>query len=450
MPEETTVKLEPTKAPMTLRDPDEAAAATPGASEDWEVESESAETSLAPDDTTEAAIRAEAEAQAKAGDTPVPDAASADASEGDESSDQESASAEASSPEEPATEAEPAKETKAQRAKRKRTARRDALQEEINRLTWERNQELQRIQEARAQRASLTETRQQPPADEERDGASQQSSPPPEAPFPTLPVYTDFDTDDAYRAAVQEYNGKVASWHAEQTKRVREDVAREMSTGVSQQLEAERARQAHETAREQFVAARERAQAEHDDWHDVVENVKQLRSSWTNEKFTGQDGQIVPTPFLSDVVANTEQGPELLYWLGSNLDEAHALAELQPTTALRHAIVRSPSPDRLMQHFATEAGRAEFERLKALHPVDLSIAIGVLSAQVSAAPRGSTEPAPEPITQASPPAKPPRGMPAAQTHGQSQNSNQFDFESWMRAEDEREQKERERLLGARP
>ena len=388
---------------------------TPAADPSWTVESFSAPADPAPSDTTvgreEAGARAEG---SEATETPSGESASAG----------ETPTSGVSSP--------PPK-------KRKQT-----FQERIDELTGQRHSVERDLAAERARREALEarlDTLERGTTPAAAAGATTQpaasvshvSASVAAAPMPTPPKYLDFESDEAYQAALTAWNGAMASW---QTSR-EEALATRLRADLDQRFDTERQtaiRMAHE------AAVNERARAMHAAHPDFAEHLE-ANAEVFNE---------IKSPFLQDIVVSTDEGFELLNDLARTPAVALALGALPlPSRPLADAVRASPQARAIMKHFASDEGRLDFMRLRALHPVRVLAEIGRLEARLEAAVSGpASEGVTHPITQASPPAKPPGGTPRPRGAPASPSAAPTDsFEDWYAAEQKRKLSERLRAAG---
>ena len=327
------------------------------------------------------------------------------------------------------------------------TERTAQLRKDVDTLTYQKHQTTREIDDATARlaklRGELAEAdKKAKPAD---SGTPASSADPPkpaaDIAMPAHPKYRDFDTDEAYESAVATWRTDVTAWQTTREEALEAKIGKAVDTRLQSQRGEADAEQAHRA----LITRLEAARAKHPDWDEKATALRDIRSSWYNPEHHGQ----VRTPFLSDLAqslmaSNNEEGAELLHWLGSDPARAQQLADLLPTRPLRDALVMAPSVIPLLEHFATPDGATEFEALKGMHPVRLFQAVGAISARLSAAPRGSAQPA-HPITAASPAVKPPVGT--AGVRGPAHPGAPPVFEDWNASEDARELKERLRIAG---
>lgn len=440
-PTDAAAPIESQSQPIDIKDfdqsgrPDDDLAGAEG----WDEESAGAPVQTADDDSTahdgtapDAGAGRKVDAQADQVDRSDQDD-DGQADDGDDAADDQAATSEkpkAKAADAKADAATPKK--KGKDAVSQRESRLDELQRDINASTYTKHQLQRDIADLEARRAALSSGQPaQPgsaPAQTQSADAAQKADDLP----PMQPSYADFSEEEEYQQAMQQWQKDMVSWSD-----------RRIATGLETRMSAREQRDARMQAEREFASRMQATSNQHDDFGEAIEAVGSLASPWaaaTPEKYVdiGPDGRemFVPAPFLWDVIRNSQDGPEVLYYLGTHAEEAQALAELQPTTPIADAIIRSPSPVQLMAYFATPQGRQHFDQLKAMHPVVLNQQIGLLTAQVSAAPSGPTGPAPQPITAATPHARPPRGAPRAQART-SQEGN-FDIARWIEETNESE------------
>ena len=262
-------------------------------------------------------------------------------------------------------------------------------------------------------------------------------------PMPELPDYRKFATDEEYEAAVGKYRTEMSAWHRAENERLERRIAQ----GVESRFQSDGDARAADASEQRLVATLDKVRTGKLDWNERAAALKDISSSWYDPTKHGD----ATAPFLSDLARarlsmGLEDGGDLLYWLGEDSDRAQVLADLFPTRPIRDAIVHAPSVLPLLEHFATDEGRAEFEALKQMHPIRVNQAIGALSVRLAGASSGSPAP-PHPITKAQPSARPPAGTPGARgTTGPATTTKQS-FETWMAEEDAKDQRARERLAG---
>ena len=308
-----------------------------------------------------------------------------------------------------------------------------ALTKDIDALTAKRTQAQQEYQQEQTRLATLraeaaaVEAKLKPPA-------------PPAAAAPLArpdhPQYKDFETDEQYDAAVAAWRTKDQQWLDARDKALEDRI----TSGVDSRLQRQREAATAEEADAALVSRLDVAREAHPDWNEKVEPLKDLQSSWYDKTQHGK----ATAYFLSDIGQNAEDGPEFLYWLGTvaleDPDRAQRLADLLPTKALRDVIILS-SPQKLMEHFSSDEGVKEFNLLKAMHPDRMKLAVGALSARLSAADRGPAGLAPPPITKATPSAKPPAGAPPNLSRPAA-TGKAPPFLDWMAQEDEKERRQK--------
>lgn len=322
-----------------------------------------------------------------------------------------------------------------------------AIKKEIDTYTHAKHQvaselaaEQTRLTTLRAEIATAERTRTRPKAD-----ATPVETTPVADLMPEHPKYRDFDTDEAYEAAVGEWRTKSAAWDQQRIDALKTEITASVEARFTSHDGEAAARQAETT----LISTLKKVRTSKADWDEKADAMRDLQSAWYDP--TTHQGST--TPFLSDLsqsllMQGREDGAELLHWLGSDLERAQRVADLLPTRPLRDALVYAPSAIPLLAHFATPEGAVEFEQLKQMHPVRMLQAIGALSSRLAPVPRGSGAAA-HYITTAHPSARPPAGTPGARagSGGAAGSSNTFD--EWMAAEDAREQHARERLAGIR-
>lgn len=427
-------------------DPSDAA----GSDADWAVESHSASVEPPPLDTTAgkatpepaAAVEAAegvADAQAGAGD----DDGAVDAGVTTRGAGEESASAAGRPPRDDAGRFAKGKTTTTPKPRSSPTARTSQLQGDIDRLTHLKHKTAGEIAQLEAKRAALlketggTTAPGAPVAAAPATGQKADIAAP--KPMPEPPNYRDFATDEEYETARNKWHADVATWHTGETERLKADI----TSGVEARFKSSEQAAASAASEAEFTGRIEAERAKHADWDQQIAGLKDLRSSWYDPAFHGVD---TTTPMLSALVRFHPEGPGLLPWLGSDPERAQLIADLMPTPAIGNALMHVPSLQTVLDHFTTPEGVQEYEALRAMHPQQVAVAMGALSARLGAgaAPRGSA-PAPRPITSAVPPAKPPVGAPGAR--GAAPAKSEDSFESFMAAEDAKDQEKRRQLAG---
>ena len=329
----------------------------------------------------------------------------------------------------------------------------DTLTHQKHRTRTELEADERRLADVRRELATLQGHRDAPPAKEPATAAAPGREAAADAAMPAHPQYRDFETDEAYEAAVAKWRSEdVPAW---QTAR---DAALEqrITSGVDSRLRGAGDHAAFREAVGRLEATKAAVIEAHPDWDEKREVLSDLRSAWYDPR--AHKG--TTTPFLSDLartllMQGNPEGGELLYWLGSDPDRAQAVADLHPgvirmtdgtlTSPLRDALLSAPSVIPLLDHFATDAGQREWAALKQMHPIRMNQAIGLLSARLAGASSGSPG-RPHPITSAHPSARPPAGTPGARGSGGGPGQKQS-FEDWMQAEDAKELAARKRAAG---
>lgn len=264
--------------------------------------------------------------------------------------------------------------------------------------------------------------------------------------MPEFPDYRKFATDEEYEAAKAKYHTDLTAYNRAMAERIEKRITQ----GVEARFRGANDEAQITAAVDRLTTTRNKVAESKPDWEDRRANLAGVQSAWYDPDRHKAD----KTPFLTDLartllMQGNEEGGELLYWLGDpdQAERTQALADLLPSRPLRDAIVAAPSVIPLLDHFATEAGQVEFERLKQMHPVRVHQAIGALSVRLAGVSSGSPAPS-HPITKAQPSARPPAGTPGARgTTGASASTGKTTFDDWMAAEDAKERSARERLAG---
>lgn len=275
--------------------------------------------------------------------------------------------------------------------------------------------------------------------DKEKSGASTDD------PMPKHPKFSDYETDAEYEAAVAKWSDEeMPGWDARRLNRMKQEIQDGVDAKMSTRDGERRAEQVTGRMAQTLSAVRE----EKADWGEKAEALREIRSSWVSEEAMKEHG---PTPFLTDLSKSLladgyKEGAELLYWLGSDAERATKVAELLPSRAMRDAIVANPpSVIPLLEHFATDDGRTEFETLKRMHPTQAMTSLGALILRIASASSGS-DTIRRSVTGARPAARPQVGTVRAEGKG-GKAAPATDFESWMTDEDGLDEARRREALG---
>lgn len=187
--------------------------------------------------------------------------------------------------------------------------------------------------------------------------------------------------------------------------------AEEMDRRANAAAEATAAKLQAEFKAQRDKSDADRKQLAQDIEEQAVQRQHQARMAKARAKYADLDTLVhqnladLDSPFLRDVIVSTDEGAELLYHLASKPDEAHILAQLQPSQAVGDAIRDADSPLRLLSHFAQHPD--EFSRINALPPQRALLALGRLDRQLEdARPGPSPTPVPPPVTRAAGPIRP--------------------------------------------
>ena len=294
------------------------------------------------------------------------------------------------------------------------------LKHEVDTLTHTKHRTRGEVEAAERRLADLTrqiadnETRLRgTPSKDDKKPVAASATDDAELPMPEFPDYRKFATDEEYETARAKYQADMATWQRAD----RERLERRLTAGVESRFRDAGAEAQFEAAVKRLETTRDKVAGSKPDWDEKRANLADVQSSWYDPVRHGE----AKTPFLSDVartllMQGRDEGAELLYWLGEDPDRAQALADLIPTRPMRDALVNAPSVIPLLDHFATEEGRAEFEAMKQMHPIRANQAVGALAVRLAGASSGSSAVS-HPITKAQPSARPPAGTPGAR--GQS-------------------------------
>jgi len=348
---------------------------------------------------------------------------------------------------------------KGKKANKPLTQRVGELKDDIDRLTHEKHKTAAEKDRAAAElantRAELAKVQKEiadakaagtaaaPPADKAKPTAAAEDV------EPEIPDYRKFDTDEAFEAAMADYRTKHREWHNRQMDAAINKAKKDITEGVETRFKNNDAEAAQAAANTRMATTLTEVRASKPDWNEKRDALKDIQSAWYDPKTHGD----VTTPFLADLaqsrmMAGNKDGAELLYWLGSDKARAQRLADLLPSRPLRDAIVRAPSVQALLEHFATEEGAEQFNSLRRMPPQDVFLAVGALSARLESAP-GGPDTTVHRITNARPSTSPRVGSPGARagSGGGSTAANSNSFDDWMAAEDAKEEADRKRLAG---
>ena len=220
------------------------------------------------------------------------------------------------------------------------------VQKALDRLTKQREEAEARAKAAEEERdrllKAMQEGRTHPPAGDEAPVVD-------EDPAPEKPTKADFSDPEAWDAAVIKYADDKAAW----TARREVKAARE----ADQKAQAERAqKEAQQAVQEAFTARIEVAKQKYEDFTEVAES---------------PDVEI--SMVMAHAIVNSDQGPDIQYYLGKHPEEAKRIAMLRNVS------------DQLME-------------------------LGVIAASLRGPAKAeASEPAPKPVTSAPAPIKPVSG-----------------------------------------
>lgn len=308
-------------------------------------------------------------------------------------------------------------------------------QRDLDRITYEFRETERKLEEKRKELTGLTGLTGSAPKPATADAASTQ--------LPKVPQYRDFDTDEAYNTAMAKYEADVAKVIEARETAARSTVEATVTERETQAVQEAAIRTIGETV--------ERAKTRYPDWSEKAGALQGVRSSWFTPDPVKLPHVQTGTPFLSDLVQTLmaeghDEGADLIPFLGSDLERAQILADLEPTKAIRDALVLDPpAVQPLLEYFSTDAGQDHFEELRRMHPLRVARAIGQLSARLEAASSGSAPTVVPPITSAKPAGRPPAGEPsrgAAPAPGAKKP-----FLDWMAEEDAKELAKKKELAG---
>lgn len=227
------------------------------------------------------------------------------------------------------------------------------------------------------------------------------SAPPPAAPAPVASKPApDWDTYESEGKSWKDYQRDTNAWLTEEVDRRAGTAAEAAAAKIQKQFEEQQTKAA-DARKAQFAEA---AEMDRRRQHDARMTIARAKYS-DLDQLVEQNLSDVQSPFLHFLIENTEDGPELLYHLASKPDEAHILAQLQPSQAVGDAIRDADSPTRLLSHFAQHPDA--FARINTLPPQRALLALGRLDRQLEdATPGPSPVPPPSPVTRAAGPIRP--------------------------------------------
>lgn len=145
--------------------------------------------------------------------------------------------------------------------------------------------------------ALLEETRKIPPAPEPAST---------DDPEPVKPVRGNFPDPDAFEQALVDYADTKAAWTA------RREVTRALSEQERKQRE-EAVNKVRQELQTKYVQRVEKVKAKYADFDDV-----------------GMSPDVIVSPVMAEAIIQSDQGPEIQYYLGKNPNEAQRIRELPP------------------------------------------------------------------------------------------------------------------------
>lgn len=159
------------------------------------------------------------------------------------------------------------------------------------------------------------------------------------------------------------------------------------------------------------------------------------------------------TPFIANLAANSEQGAELLYYLGQNPEIAEDLAALTPPVEIRGRLTHHPSHAAILEALRTSPKPAElltklldpqsehFERIAGLSGAQAFRELLKLEGDAAPVQTPGRSPATPQRRTAAPPLRPPQGAAAAGDGTRPPDSSALDFSpEFIRAENEAERR----------
>lgn len=128
---------------------------------------------------------------------------------------------------------------------------------------------------------------------------------------PVAPKAEEFDTWESYETARLEYVERLSDWKLDQQMRARTEAEKKAAEEREQQ------------SRDQQRAAT------------FAERVKAVQARYPDFEQVAYSEAVPMSEAMRDVIVDSEQGPELAYWLGKNPEEAARIAQLPPLAAAR-------------------------------------------------------------------------------------------------------------------
>lgn len=229
--------------------------------------------------------------------------------------------------------------------------------------------------------------------------SAQSPAPTAPAPDPVKPA-PDWDAYEADGKSWKEFEKDRTAWFNAEVDRRSTVAAERAAAKVQESIKAEQAKDAEDRKTQAKTAADAERQAKH------KARIDKAREKYADlDELVAQNLEDVKSPFLFGLIQNTDEGGEILYHLASKPDEAHLLAQLDPSPAMAAAMTEHDHPLRFLSYFAQHPD--EFSRINDLSPARALLALGRLDKQIEDASRGpSSTPAPPPMTRAAGPIRP--------------------------------------------
>lgn len=199
----------------------------------------------------------------------------------------------------------------------------------------------------------------------------------------------------------------------------------------------EQQRQREEATRHAEAQARTRAERESAAAYDKrVADAVQRHPDFL-EVINKNLSDVPDSPFLVHVIQTHEQGPEVLYHLAQNPDEARVLSTLDLSRPVADAIRFSDAPIPLLSFFSQNP--QELDRLNRLHPASALVALGEIKAQLRDAKDGSSST--ETVSNAKAPIRPVGG---GRTSAPKSSDDLPFGPDWIREENKRDRERKSR------
>ena len=196
----------------------------------------------------------------------------------------------------------------------------------------------------------------------------------------------------------------------------------EAKRAAEEELKAEQARQREANLARSIEKRMDQGRADYDDFEDVVGNLD----------------DVATTEFVDTVLKYHPQAADILYHLGSHLDEAQFYSSVSPSMAVLEEVMDSPSPIALLSHLAQHPD--EFDRIERLPPRKQLREMGKLAAQLNGGVKSGSPPRAPKTTKAKPPIRPVSAAP--RLGAREVDSSELEFEQYVKVENAKEAKQR--------